>query len=194
MRLREKTVILLTLAALVAGGCGPRFKEAKGGTGQGAQVAAGGAGAETTVVGVDSDRLYPIRLQHEMAALLPGRPEVRLVTSPYGHDAFLVESIQVAKHVAATVRGPAVRAFAFELGGMFQVSMNLLDWQVVGPANAYDAVVRAADHAGADVFGAELVGLLPELALEAVPKSRWAELGLEGSKTIEARLRVARAR
>ena len=30
--------------------------------------------AEVTVAGITSDRLYPIGLQHELAALLPGRP------------------------------------------------------------------------------------------------------------------------
>jgi homoserine O-acetyltransferase len=56
--------------------------------------------AATTVIGVDSDRLYPLRQQYELAALLPGRPEVRLVHSPYGHDAFLIESAQAGKFIA----------------------------------------------------------------------------------------------
>ena len=33
--------------------------------------------AAPTVIGVDSDRLYPLRLQHELASLLPGQPEVQ---------------------------------------------------------------------------------------------------------------------
>ena len=33
--------------------------------------------ARVTVVGIDSDRLYPLRLQHELAALLPGEPRSR---------------------------------------------------------------------------------------------------------------------
>jgi glutamate formiminotransferase len=102
--------------------------------------------------------------------------------------------LEVAKHVADAVRGPAVRALAFELGGVVQVSMNLLDWTVVGPAVAYDAVVRAAERARADVVRAELVGLLPEAALEMVPEERRGELHLSASKTIEARLRMAEAR
>jgi homoserine O-acetyltransferase len=51
--------------------------------------------AQATVVAVDSDRLYPPRLQYELAGHLPGHPEVRLVRSPYGHDAFLIEADQV---------------------------------------------------------------------------------------------------
>ncbi|HEY2428106.1 MAG TPA: homoserine O-acetyltransferase [Acidimicrobiales bacterium] len=59
--------------------------------------------ATVTVVAVDSDRLYPPRLQHEMAAMLPGHNEVLIVTSPYGHDAFLIESGQVGKYIEAAL-------------------------------------------------------------------------------------------
>jgi homoserine O-acetyltransferase len=49
------------------------------------------------VAGVDSDRLYPLRLQQELADLLPRRPEVHVVPSLYGHDAFLVEAEAVGR-------------------------------------------------------------------------------------------------
>jgi homoserine O-acetyltransferase len=52
--------------------------------------------ARTVVAGVDSDRLYPPHQQAELAAGLPGAPELRLVRSPYGHDAFLIEVDQIA--------------------------------------------------------------------------------------------------
>jgi homoserine O-acetyltransferase len=59
--------------------------------------------AEVTVVGIDSDRLYPLYQQAEIAAQLPGRPDLAVVSSPYGHDGFLIESEQVGKSVAATL-------------------------------------------------------------------------------------------
>ena len=59
--------------------------------------------AASTIVAVDSDRLYPPRLQHELAALLPGRPEVHVVHSLYGHDAFLVESAQVGGFIGSAL-------------------------------------------------------------------------------------------
>ncbi|MGZ4666459.1 MAG: hypothetical protein ACXV5Q_15855, partial [Frankiaceae bacterium] len=46
-----------------------------------------------TVAGVDSDRLYPLRLQEEMAQLLG--VELHVVSSSYGHDSFLIESAEV---------------------------------------------------------------------------------------------------
>ena len=63
----------------------------------GAAAALATVRAATTVVGVDSDRLYPLRLQIDLAAMLPGRPQVELVTSLHGHDGFLVEQQQVTR-------------------------------------------------------------------------------------------------
>jgi homoserine O-acetyltransferase/O-succinyltransferase len=59
--------------------------------------------AASTVLAVDSDRLYPPRLQYELAALLPDHPEVQLIRSLYGHDAFLVESAQVGSLIGAAL-------------------------------------------------------------------------------------------
>lgn len=56
--------------------------------------------ARTTVITVDSDRLYPPRLQEEVAGLLGGKASHHVVTSPYGHDAFLIEATQVGAIVA----------------------------------------------------------------------------------------------
>jgi glutamate formiminotransferase len=89
----------------------------------------------------------------------------------------------VARSVAAAVRGPAVRALGLDVGGRAQVSTNLVDPLVVGPAQAYDAVAALAP-----VAGAELVGLVPAAVLETVPTGRWAELDLGPSRTIEGRL------
>jgi len=44
------------------------------------------------VGGIDSDRLYPARLQSEMAALIPTAEPATIIGSPYGHDGFLIES------------------------------------------------------------------------------------------------------
>jgi homoserine O-acetyltransferase len=60
--------------------------------------------AAATVIAVDSDRLYPPRLQYEIAALLPGRPEVQVVNSLYGHDAFLIEAAQVGAYIEIALK------------------------------------------------------------------------------------------
>jgi glutamate formiminotransferase len=99
--------------------------------------------------------------------------------------------VAVAGEVARAVRGPAVRALGLDLEGLAQVSMNLVDWRSVGPADAYDAVADLAERAGTRVMAAELVGLLPAAALDAIAEPRWADLGLSQVQTIEACLRRA---
>jgi homoserine O-acetyltransferase len=60
--------------------------------------------AEVTLAGVSSDRLYPLRLQHELAALLPGTPEVEVIESPSGHDGFLIEHEALGRLVRRSLR------------------------------------------------------------------------------------------
>ncbi|WP_375001573.1 homoserine O-acetyltransferase [Aeromicrobium sp. CTD01-1L150] len=57
--------------------------------------------ARTVVAGIDSDRLYPLYQQRELAELIPGAEGLDVVTSPHGHDGFLVESEQVGALAAA---------------------------------------------------------------------------------------------
>jgi homoserine O-acetyltransferase len=52
-----------------------------------------------TVVGIDSDRLFPLRLQQDIVDAAPGADELHLLISPFGHDGFLVEEDQVARFV-----------------------------------------------------------------------------------------------
>lgn len=51
------------------------------------------------VGGITSDRLYPLRLQEELADLLPGCTGLRVVESVHGHDAFLIEFEAVSELV-----------------------------------------------------------------------------------------------
>lgn len=59
--------------------------------------------APAVVAGVDSDRLYPLVQQAELAAGIPGADGVRVITSPYGHDGFLIEAGQVGALVRELV-------------------------------------------------------------------------------------------
>lgn len=55
------------------------------------------------VGGITSDRLYPLRLQSELADLLPGSTGLRVVESVYGHDGFLLETEAVGELIRQTL-------------------------------------------------------------------------------------------
>jgi glutamate formiminotransferase len=100
------------------------------------------------------------------------------------YNVWLAEpDLALAKHLAAELRGPAVRALGLAVGEHVQVSMNLIDPLHVGPADVYDAI---AAHTAID--RAELVGLVPRVLLERTPAARWSDLDLTEHRTIEARL------
>jgi homoserine O-acetyltransferase/O-succinyltransferase len=59
--------------------------------------------AEVTVAGIDSDRLYPLRLQEEIARLLPGHRPLTIIESESGHDGFLLERAQIGALLASAL-------------------------------------------------------------------------------------------
>jgi homoserine O-acetyltransferase len=67
----------------------------------GVTVALARVTARVVVAGVNSDRLYPLSQQQQLAGAL-GAP-LRVVRSLYGHDGFLLESEQVGRLVAETL-------------------------------------------------------------------------------------------
>jgi glutamate formiminotransferase / 5-formyltetrahydrofolate cyclo-ligase len=88
----------------------------------------------------------------------------------------------VARRLARELRSGAVRALGLRVGDDVQVSMNLVAPDETGPADVFDRVA-----AQAPVARAELVGLVPQSVLDAVPQHRWSELDLSADRTIEAR-------
>jgi homoserine O-acetyltransferase len=69
----------------------------------GVQAALRNCPVPVVVGGITSDRLYPLRLQEELAELLPGCTELNVVDSIYGHDGFLVETEAVGKLIRQTL-------------------------------------------------------------------------------------------
>ena len=83
------------------------------------------------------------------------------------------QNMEIARSIAKTVRQsngglPHVKAIGVELAsrGMVQVSMNLTDYQVTPVQSAFQAVKTEAEKQGIPVAGSELIGLLPQAALE----------------------------
>lgn len=102
--------------------------------------------------------------------------------------------LAVARKLAASLRGPLVRALGFSLASGVQVSCNLLDPVALGPAEVYDRIAALLREAGPGntpggvIRRAELVGLIPAATVERIPPARWDELDLSPERTIEARL------
>lgn len=83
------------------------------------------------------------------------------------------QNMEIARSIAKTVRQsdgglPHVKAIGVELAsrGMVQVSMNLTDYQVTPVQSAFQTVKTEAEKHGISVAGSELIGLLPQAALE----------------------------
>jgi len=72
----------------------------------GVAVALGNVTADVVVVAVDSDRLYPPRLSHEICEGIAGA-RLHTVQSDYGHDGFLIELDQVGAVVEQVLADPA---------------------------------------------------------------------------------------
>lgn len=97
--------------------------------------------------------------------------------------------LETARLVARRLRRPTIRALAFRTGEETQVSFNLVEPATAGPELVYDEVAALIG-----VKRAELVGLIPDDVLAAVPPSRHLELDLSPERTVEARLARAPAR
>ncbi|HYO91306.1 MAG TPA: glutamate formimidoyltransferase [Pyrinomonadaceae bacterium] len=81
--------------------------------------------------------------------------------------------VAIARKIARAVRGRDgglryLKALGFELKtrGIAQVSMNLVDYEKTSLHHAFEAVKREAERYGVSVAGSEIVGLVPQAALD----------------------------
>jgi glutamate formiminotransferase/formiminotetrahydrofolate cyclodeaminase len=82
------------------------------------------------------------------------------------------DDVSIAKRIAKAVRGRDgglryLKALGFELStrGISQVSMNLVDFEHTSLHHAFEAVEREAERYGVRIVGSEIVGLVPQAAL-----------------------------
>ena len=109
------------------------------------------------------------------------------------------DDLEVAKNIAAAVRGRDgglryVKALGFSLHDrrQTQVSMNLVDVEKTPIFRAYEMVEREATRYGVNISGSEIVGLVPQAALNAC-STRYLRLQSSGSdRVLETRLQHAR--
>ena len=94
----------------------------------------------------------------------------------------------VARQVAVRVRGDGVRTLGLQVGERVQVSMNLVDPLRRRARPRPTTGARRSRCTRRIGGGRELVGLVPDDVLQAIPVDRWSELDLSADRTIEARL------
>ena len=104
--------------------------------------------------------------------------------------------VSIARQVARVVRArqgglPFVKALGFELAtrGLVQVSMNLVNFEITGMEQAYAAVRREADRLGVAIANTEIVGLVPEKALDTKAEYFAKLEHFEEDKVLETRIR-----
>ena len=69
----------------------------------GVERALASAEVPIVVVTIDTDRLFPPRLQQEIAELAPTAEAALVVASPFGHDGFLIEVEAVGEIIRHTL-------------------------------------------------------------------------------------------
>jgi glutamate formiminotransferase len=105
--------------------------------------------------------------------------------------------VTIARKIARAVRArqgglPFVKALGFELRtrGLVQVSMNLVNYEVTGLHQAYEAVRAQAESFGVGVAGTEIVGLVPANALDKSAEYFRKLENFSKDKILESRLQV----
>jgi glutamate formiminotransferase len=107
--------------------------------------------------------------------------------------------VDIAKAISKQVRErdgglPGVQAMGFFLDDrdMAQVSMNLLDFNLTSIRRVFDEVAARAAAAGVGIAESELVGLVPDAALDRVTAEHIRLRGFDpDQQVVEARLRAA---
>lgn len=105
--------------------------------------------------------------------------------------------VEIARTIAQTIReanggfiGVRALGLALESKGITQVSMNLTDYEVTPPHFVMERIHRMAAEHGVKVLGSELIGLIPQHALDLAREAA-VDLMLENPRTIEASLAAA---
>ncbi len=106
--------------------------------------------------------------------------------------------VDKARAIARTVRHsngglPHVKAIGVELPTrkMVQVSMNLTDYCVTSILTAFQAVTVEAEKRGISVAGSELIGLIPQAALEQAAVASLTLERFDPSRVLERRIAEA---
>jgi glutamate formiminotransferase len=157
----------------------------------------GGLTALADAMGSDPLRapdLGPARLHPSAGALVTG---ARFFLIAYNVE-LATGDLALARKIAREVREssgglPAVKALGLPLArrGTVQVSMNLTDYRKTSMAAAFERVRVLAARAGVEVARSELIGLVPQEALEGTARDALRLEGFGRDRILEERIERA---
>lgn len=108
------------------------------------------------------------------------------------------DDLTIAKRIAHAIRGrdgglQYVKALGFELAArnQVQVSMNLVNYEATPLFRVFEMVKREADRYGVRVVGSEIIGLIPQAALNACAEFYLQIENFSADLVLEHRLQVA---
>ena len=101
--------------------------------------------------------------------------------------------LEIAKKIAGIIREkngglPGVKALGFEVDGLAQVSMNLVDYQKTNFDQAYRAVEAEAEKLGVKIKSSEIYGMIPLESLTAAVKSTFMAETFKQDQVLEKKL------
>lgn len=101
--------------------------------------------------------------------------------------------VEVAKQIAKKIREkdgglPAVKALGFEVDGLAQVSMNLVDFEKTNFDEAYKAVAEEAKRLKVKVKSSEIYGMIPLEAMVKAIKATFKADTFKSDQVLEKRL------
>jgi glutamate formiminotransferase / formiminotetrahydrofolate cyclodeaminase len=106
--------------------------------------------------------------------------------------------LAIAKGIAKTIRQsdggwPCLKAIGVRLAsrGLVQVSMNLTDYHITPMHVAFQAVKTEAAKYGAEIAGSELIGLVPQEALDQVGAASLQLEQFNPAKILDTHIRTA---
>lgn len=103
------------------------------------------------------------------------------------------KDINVAKEIAKKIREKdggliAVKALGFEVDGLAQVSMNLVDFEVTNFDLVYQEIEKKALEVGVKIKNSEIYGMIPMEALVRVVKRTFKADTFKSDQILEKRL------
>jgi glutamate formiminotransferase/glutamate formiminotransferase/formiminotetrahydrofolate cyclodeaminase len=138
----------------------------------------------------------PVRIHETAGAMVTGarQPLIAFNVNLNTTDPTVARSI--AKSVRQSNGGlPCLKAMGVELPSraMTQVSMNLTDYRITSLHAAFQAVKTEAAKHGVEVAGSEVIGLVPQAALDQTAAAALHLAPCDSTRVLEARLRDAMA-